>query len=248
MWKERRDGETIIPRVSYSSHFLLDLPIDVYRELLKYFRSAEIGILDLAILNRQLREVFLSALSGIVLARYDSNVDLLPITWLTQRKILAREIKISDSLDPMLPQCILQSKSIIEVLVLLNTSVKDAEFRQIGFCPKLKSLSLLDYSISPRGLEDFLRMNPQLESLSISRCHHYSDDILVALAGACLYLQHLDISRCNWVTDASLELIGNSPLKLKALDIHLCHVSVAQVRELIKRSSFSTISTSVKLN
>jgi hypothetical protein len=236
--QETSNHHQIILRASTSAH-LLNLPLNLYREILKYLIIKEIGVLDLALCNHQLREIFLSGLSGTVLARLDDiHLTNLHIPWLIQRNILTKEFKISDSMDIKICELIIQSKTCLEILNLVSTNIQDADLRQIGSCPLLKSVYFyLNCNITARGLEDFLRVNPQLVSLSISNNSQFSNELLSFILNTCPHLQHLDLSRCSWVTDASLDLIGKSSLKLKSLDIHLCHVSDSQVRELIKRST-----------
>jgi hypothetical protein len=69
------------PRISHSCFPLLTaLPLDIYRELLKYLFMRDIERLDLALLNRQTREVYFAAVSGIAIPELEtSSISLLHI-------------------------------------------------------------------------------------------------------------------------------------------------------------------------
>jgi hypothetical protein len=90
--------------------------------------------------------------------------------------------------------------------------------------------------LTNRGIEAFIRMNPQLESLSIEGNPQLSNDLLEVLCESCPNLTHLVISRCAWVTDASLDLILQRPMKLKSLDIRMSKATPEKIREFIHNS------------
>jgi hypothetical protein len=215
---------------------LLNLPLDLYRELLQYLTLWEIGDLDLALLNHQFREIYWASLSGTVIPEIPKYSTRGIIPWLTQRNILTRHCKIMMSLGPISCQFIIQSKPVLNTLNIYQSNVNGNDLRNIGSCPNLKCLSLFfSKSLTSRGLEHFLRINPQLERVSISSNDQLSNALLKVIIEVCSHLHHLNISRCSWVTDASLDLIERSNLKLRSLDIHMCHVSTEKVEELMER-------------
>jgi hypothetical protein len=224
----------IAPRVGCH---LLNLPLDLYRELFRYLQIDDLGRLDLALLNHQLREVYLYSLSGTSISDIDYYSIRQLIPWLIQRNILTKEFKIRSWLIANVLQFIIQSKPVLKDLVLSDTNVNGSDLQKIGLCPKLKCLSLpLSNGLTDRGIEQFLRNNPQLEKLSISQNPRLSNAILEVILDVCSHLQHLDLSHCSWVTDASLDLIEKSTLKLKSLDLLMCNVSKEKIKELIERS------------
>lgn len=220
----------LAPRVTCH---LLNLPLDLYRELLRYLELEDIVELDRALLNHQLREAYLSSLSGNVIHStpdYSAFESMLP--WLMKRNVLSCEVEHRDSPDDRIRQYIIQSKEVLQILYL--TQVKESDLQQIGPCPKLKFVALCHSPhLTESGVEYFLRNNSQLEALSISQNPQLSNGIIETIINACPHIRHLDLSRCSWVSDATLDLIEKSTLKLRSLHILGCNVSKEKVEEFI---------------
>jgi hypothetical protein len=217
-----------------ASNDLLNLPTDLYREVLKYFFLEDVRILDLALVNHKLREAYYSALSGIEIPKSE---DLKPedIPWLAQRNIVARKFQMWHFFDSETRRYIIQSKHVLESLDFGCSLIKDSDLRAIGLCPQLKSaLFYQSEKLTSGGMEAFLRMNSQLESLSISAHPQFSNDLLRVIFEACPRVTDLVISHCPWVTDASLDLIATSPLMLRSLDIRMSKASRERIRCFIE--------------
>ena len=215
------------------THHLLNLPLDLYRELFHYLDLDDIVELDLALLNHQLREPYLSALSGTIIPfipLYPMFLSMLP--WLMKRNVLTCEVEICYRLDDKVRQYITQTKEVLQILSL--TLVNESDLQRIGACPKLKLVSFRDSPhLTDSVLESFLRNNPQLKALSIPLNSQLSNGIIETIINACPHIQQLDISRCSWVTDASLDLIEKSTLKLRSLNICACNVSKEKIEQFI---------------
>jgi hypothetical protein len=172
----------ILPRLSYHNH-LLTLPNDLYREILQYLIFDDIGNLDRALVKRQLRDCYLSAISGMITPlpmKMFLNQDLCEIflLWLSQRNIRFKYAEhFSYDKDDVL-KLIIQSKPHLERLEC-HLDFEDADLQAIGLCPRLQFLSLpTNRLITFGGLRDFLRMHPLLEKLSIKDDAQFSDQLL----------------------------------------------------------------------
>lgn len=216
---------------------LLNLPVDLYRESLSYLSLLDLRRLGYALLySQQMKDLYLLSLRGTVLAEF-SQEELYNIDWLLEHDILVRKVdlvNLASSLDTKkkIFQLIAQSKPCLEILKI-QSSINSRDIRSIGSCPKLKFISLhLNQTIPASGLESFLRMNHQLQRLSL-RDYWKSDELLEIICQACPRLQHLDLSFCTWITDASLDLIEKSSLKLTTLMI--AAISSKKIREFIEK-------------
>jgi hypothetical protein len=227
----------VSPRLSYDHH-LLNLPSDLYREIFQYLLIDDLGNLDLALLKRQLREVYLSTLSGMIIPKsmedclspsdkiYSGYLNM----WLSQRKIRFRNLRIwHTSHPPSDVAIILQSKPNMETLQL--SELDDRDLGMIGHCPRLKSFSLSRRNKTSHGMEQFLRMNPQLERLTISG---FNDRFLGVISDACPLLQHLYLRDCDWMRNYALDFLVTCPLKLKSLDIRKSKVTRVKIRALVE--------------
>jgi hypothetical protein len=223
------------PPMACASNDLLNLPTDLYREVLKYFFLEDVQILDLALVNHKLREAYYSALSGIEILKLRNEYSGICIPWLSQRNILVTEFETWSRFNIQIRQYIIQSKPRLETLSLSKTPLSNNDLELIGMCPYLKSVSLIcSKEITNQGLENFLRMNPQLEKLSIGFNSQFSNDLLQLTFEACPHLTHLDISHSKWVSDDSLDLIAQSSLGLKSLEISSTSISNERVIDFIE--------------
>jgi hypothetical protein len=224
-------------RVSTCHPLLTLLPIDLYRELLKYLDIIDLMKLDLALLNRHMREVYLSALSGTVYPHLVGN-DLL--SWLFHRNIYSKHIQLH---FPFCSDIIAHSKPALEILDFFNVDISNLEV--IGACPKLKDLYLYlldDDNLSCDSLKAFLQKNPQLERLSMMRAPKFSNEILRVLLEACPHLQHLQLPSCSWVRDETLDLISmKSPVTLSSLALDSFELSPEKIREFIVGSPLPSL-------
>jgi hypothetical protein len=207
----------ILPRLSYDDH-LLNLPSVLYREILQYLIINDLCNLESALVKQQLRECYLSAISGMVasipLNKFlnSRNLSKRYFNWLSKRNIRFKCIDYCSCNKEGVLKVINQSNRHLETLEF-HPFFEDTDLQVIGSCPRLQFLSFLEMNAPIRyscgGLEDFLRMNPQLQSLSIQQNTQFSDRLLEVLFEACPHLTQLDLSNCSWVTDASLDMISN---------------------------------------
>jgi hypothetical protein len=227
----------VSPRRDHPVLFLALLPLDLYREFLKYLDLDDLGRLDLALLNHQMREVYLTALAGTVLP--EVNDDLI-LCWLSQRNMFAKNILLSRSDDLMLTELISHLKPALESLDLykIDLWVMATTLLEIGSCPKLRHLSFNFCRGFPlrEKLENFLQKNPQLESFAIVSAPQLSNEILEVILASCPHLKHLSLST-SWVSDASLDLISKrSPETLRSLSLPDCEFSEVKIRDFIENS------------
>jgi hypothetical protein len=218
----------ILPRLSYDNH-LLTLPNDLYREILQYLFFDEIGILDRALVKRQLRDCYLSAISGTILPEQNALSVFLCCNWILQRNILLKKIKFYRSGDYLRKLCIV-SKPCLETLEFIDCHLKDDDIREIGSFPRLKSLTLCDEQLSSSLLQDFVWICPQLNKLKIMECSFLSNDLLANIFHSCPLITHLTLQNCSWATDSSLDLISNWPLNLKFLNFSSTFISPKNIK------------------
>jgi hypothetical protein len=99
----------------------------------------------------------------------------------------------------------------------------------MGF-PKLVSLELkASYSLSAKGLENLLILDPQLEKIGIPKNKHMFDSIPVILSH-CPHLTHLDVSENKWFRDNTLDLLTESGLQLRPVSLFSMTQSPSQAR------------------
>lgn len=92
-------------------------------------------------------------------------------------------------------------------------------------CRNLQSIDLQHTELSDDTLNALADCCPQLTSLNISNCHHFSQDAIIAVVMSCTALQSLDLFFTNNVTTQVLDALSQYCKNLEYLN--LCHGEMA---------------------
>jgi hypothetical protein len=192
-----------------------DLPVDGFRSFLKYLTLPELSILDLAILNREMRSQYLLALSGMIVKDVDIVFTSTLIEWLLQRNMFVKHVKKPLSGEPM-QRLICRSHQILQSLAISNPE----QFHSllINF-PNLHYLNLSNsQNITKEDFKQFIKLNPTIEKLNLSNVSGLFPSA-VAVLESLPNLRDLDLSSNRWITDETLDSLSQRCLSLLVLNI-----------------------------
>jgi hypothetical protein len=195
------------------------LPQDILRVLLSFLKLKEICVFDSALLNHELRSLYLSATHGhrlIIYANIYKTLGHLP--WVLDRGILVHDMRILNGFG-LFRELASRSMTVLTTLKVSSFDISDSELEQL-ICPNLLCLTCADCAaITSRGLGAFLSHCRNLDRLCLGNTLSPSPDLIPIIIAHCPNLRHLHISNDNWWTDASLTLLTGSSLRLESLDL-----------------------------
>jgi hypothetical protein len=198
---------------------LLDyLPVDLLRLILQYLMMKEIGRLDLSMTNTSMRPFYLTAMAGMDLAElsYTSRLSSNHLNWLILRGVSASSLSFQN-LKSQEQQFISNCRQTLKSLSISSYYLIDLELNQIEQCPSLTSLSLgRCHRFTDDGLRNILQKTPKLHTLDISSTFSLTPQSILFLVSHCSSIQHLDVSFNLWFNNESLEYLsrcGNLNLK-----------------------------------
>jgi hypothetical protein len=208
-------------QLARSASGLSALPQDAWRSFLDYLCLEEIVCLDSAVLDRNLRQTYLSALSRIVL--YDS-------IWLTEDIadwLFIREIFVKDiQLDAIHQQFLETNRHTLESITITGP----IRSLRIGTFPRLVNLTVYNLrNVDP----EFLLHHPQLERLVIC-VHLFSTNNIPCITQHCPHLLHLDLSDNKWFKAQDLLLLAQGCPKLTSLDLSRTRIRKGQGDEAMR--------------
>lgn len=202
---------------------LFDLPCELFRLILEYLLVPDLGKLDIAIVNHELRFTYLSNLNGLILPRYRfssegimgmSRYDQL-ISWLMKRNIIILRVILS-SLDCRSSYCYnLNSQPRIQSLRLEYHP--NECLSHIGNCPSLTELAYVGFHFY-RSLS-FFEENPQITRFTLSVRDRIWAVSLAHIFELCPNVTSLDLSNNQWLGDESVSVLVNSNLNLISLSL-----------------------------
>jgi hypothetical protein len=192
------------------------LPQDLLRVLLSFLKLKEICVFDSALLNHELRSLYLSATHGHHLIIYANRYKTLP--WVLERGMLAHDMRILNEFGRFRALAF-RSMTALRKLLVFSSDISDSELEQL-ICPNLLSLTCTDCAaITSRGLGTFLSHCSNLQSLCLENTSSPSSDLIPVIITHCPNLRDLRVSNDDWWTDASLTLLAGSSLRLESLDL-----------------------------
>jgi hypothetical protein len=162
----------------------------------------EVGRLDTALLDRNMRKSYLDALK-LRKVKVEQNefweeaLETGILSWLISRdiRVISWDLKIDDT----------------HLMTIANG------------LPQLQSLNISDcYRITDEGIRAVATGLPQLQSLNISGCDHITDAGIRAVATGLPQLQFLSISFCGNITDEGITALANGCTQLQSLGIGWC--------------------------
>jgi hypothetical protein len=192
-----------------------DLPVDGFRSFLKYLTLQELSLLDLAILNHEIRSQYLLALSGMIIKDSEIVFTTKQIQWLLQRQMLIKEVKNSFPGEPI-QMLICRSHHILKSLTIATSE----QFHSllINF-PNLDSLNLSNCEkIKREDFKQFIRLNPTIKKLNLPNVTGLSQSTLAVL-GDLPNLRCLDLSSNKWITDKTLDSLSQRCLSLLLVNL-----------------------------
>jgi hypothetical protein len=131
-----------------------DLPRELLHLILQFVNLNDLAKFDSSITNSQLRPLYLSLVNGMTIDIYvapslDEMSDEVQqeygsLEWLLMRKIVPSQIHMC-SFHPLMLILILNAKAHLKSL-FLHVDFPDMYFREIGSCPSLLKLSIIELS------------------------------------------------------------------------------------------------------
>jgi hypothetical protein len=208
------------------------LPQDLLRVILSFLKLKEICVFDSALLNHELRSLYLSATHGHRLIIDANRFDHLP--WVLDRGMLAHDMRILNGFERF-RELAFRSMTALRKLSVFSSDISDSELEEL-ICPNLLSLTCADCAvITPRGLQAFLSHCSNLQCLCLGNTSSPSSDLIPIIITHCPNLRDLQVSNDDWWTDASLTLLTGSSLRLESLDLSHSLVGYEPIALLIQQ-------------
>ena len=219
---------------------LVSLPDAILSNILEYLDWCDVGRLDTAFLNRQIRNSYLFALQfrKVEVERHQFWIKALDrgiLSWLISRniRVISWALGVNDtqliSIANGLPQ--------LQSLDISWSDITDEGIRAVANgLPQLQSLYAIEcYDITDEGLRALVRGCPQLQSLNFHNCDIITDEGITALANGLPQLQSLNISWCIKLTDEGIKALASGCPQLQYLNIGLCRKITDEGREIARR-------------
>jgi hypothetical protein len=162
----------------------------------------------------------------------DRIEDYLSLDWLLARKVIPCEIHLG-SFHPLMLVLFFNSKSHLKLLSL-NAVIPDAYFREIGSCPSLIDLRLLEWSDghSLPVMDRFFQSNPQLQKVGIQ--YAFDPQIITSLIKHCPNVTHLDLFESEiGLTDKLMLELSQSHMNLTYLNLDVSQLSDQSIRVIL---------------
>jgi hypothetical protein len=202
------------------------LPPKIFRLILQYLHipSREIRALERAILNHELRSLYLQSLHGMTIKEYRpyrsycSNL-IQDTYWLLKKNLRILKINVTEHQDGILFLIYRSRLNLTSLSIDFSRfpSVFPSELARIGQFPSLTSISFISWP--KNSASDFVSLcskNPQIQSLRINRSD-FSRDIFSRFFPCGDNLIELDVSRCVWFTDECVQSLIVAAPKLQSL-------------------------------
>jgi Leucine-rich repeat (LRR) protein len=204
------------------------LPPEIFRMVLQYLRiPSEIRALDNAILNHELRSLYLQTLNGMTLEEYHHNqrscLTTIDVYWMLMKNIRFLKISMEDYSEGTVFLIFNSRHTLTSLSLCFDSSHPNrisSDLARIGHFPSLVSLTIRS-RVSPTHafpIESFCSKNPQLETLEIKRIH-ISSEIFSKTLQFCHNLTNLDVSNNQWFNDECVEMLIRNLPKLQCLDV-----------------------------
>jgi hypothetical protein len=218
----------------------------------------ELIVVDNAIVNHRLRSWYLKTINGMTIDQsYFDNQHLKISVWLMIKNILPtklifRDFKHHSSIyllersRRVLHSLIFQAGDSVSRIFLAGDSVMF-----LGHFPHLYQLTISNcLSLTSSDFIPFLKINPQLKSLSLNVRSNQSlnmTEIIQAISQSCINLTELDLSENHWFGDECVSLLTQG--QLLKLDILRVGGTSIQEHESVVRilKSFPRLS-SLRIN
>ena len=175
-----------------------DLPDAIFCNIIECLDWCEVARLDTALLDRNMRNIYLDALKlrKVKVDRrngfWNNAVNKGILNWLVSRNI---------------------------PVISWDLEVDNTKLMTIASgCPQLQSLNISRCSITDAGIIALANGCPQLQSLNIGYCDEITDEGIKALATGCSQLQSLDISGCYEITDAGRKIAERINRKMQLIN------------------------------
>ena len=234
---------------------LVSLPVEIFSNIIEYLDWGDVGRLDTAFLNREMRNSYLFALQlrKVEVERYGLKKKALNRGELFKeernefwRKAVSKGIlrkvernvfwwKAHDRgiLSWLISWLIRRNIRVIS----WDLGVDDAQLVSIANgLPQLQSLDISDCgNITDAGITALANGLPQLQSLNIYGCNKITGAGITALANGCPQLQSLNISGCGNITNEGIRALASGLPQLQSLNIGGCDNVTDEGREIAER-------------
>jgi hypothetical protein len=210
------------------------LPPDLLRVLLSFLTLQDIFIFDSALLNHELRSLYLSATHGHQIAYANKYSMRRGLHWVLNRGMLAHDLLITKEFE-WFREFASKSMNTLRTLSIYSSDISDSELERM-ICPNLVSLTCSGCpEITSQGFQTFFSHCRNLRSLCLSETSSPSSAVIAIIIAHCPNLRQIRVSDDEWWTDASLDLLARSSLRLESLDLRHSLVSLEPISLLIKK-------------
>jgi len=204
---------------------LLSLPPEILANVFDYVTFKEVGKVDRALTQGNLRKKWMSVIKQTLLP-YRCEIRSLNMTTF----VIKREIKLQGLLfcsyiatGSNLRKLIDIHPSVAELCLGYQRIYDDCLLTSlIAKCSCLRKLDVYGTYIKDSFLFELAKMNATLDYLDLSYCYSVSDEGVVAVVSKHVHLTQL-LLRCNHkLTDLTLDAILSNLTKLQRLDVWGC--------------------------
>jgi hypothetical protein len=232
----RKMNSTALRRSNFS---LLSLPNDVLILILEHLSFNELKSLFTFVSDNHpddfadLVQLF-NHCDGHLFHRFPLNSDNL--LWLRSVGVCVNKLLFHYYNDDSARYLLQFKQSVKELDFSSSPRILNKNLNQIGSCPRLTSLSLAScFKINSNTFRKFLKSNPQLERLNVSKTGLTSEIIPMFLTFG-QSIQYLDMSGSPWLNQHHLGTLAKSLPRLRAINLDWTPVDIKSVIQFLKEN------------
>lgn len=206
--------------------YIVQIPASLLQDwVIPLLEIADLVWLDSAVVNHNLRTLFLEQIRGVCLTNESFPIDNRVAQWLIRRNIRVSAVHVSDTATDV--KVVNQLVDCAVTLLCLDKCNK-AKCKDVAdliqACTNVKSLSLT-FCNRARIIVESIPLNcTTLQAINLS--NHAAIDLkhLVALTSSCKQLTELIMNNCKWINDEFTATIAENCPQLQKLSVDYCHL------------------------
>jgi hypothetical protein len=213
------------------------LPPEIFRMILQYLDVPnEIRVLDEAILNHELRSLYLQSLHGMTIEEFicSDETTVMDIFWLLEKQIRLSQIHLTKYYEGILLLIFQSRLTLTSLTISFSPSFPSgflSDLARIGNFPSLMSFTSDNWpQSSAYEFISFCSTNPQLEDLDFYMV--VTDMMAISIFSIFIiefpHLRILNLSQNKWFNDECVEILTKAAPKLESLDVSSTQIQSLQ--------------------